>query len=324
MDTPLLGYGEEEVQGTSLQPFANLRGGGKTFHTGLDIGASLDGAGYYAAAAGVVRFIHSGSDMGTLMVVQHPLPGKRTVNAVYMHGGDVVFVEPGEKVVAGQLLGSMGESFSIENGGHYAHLHYGLYPGSFGETHNYGYRGVSAGLGDWYDPAHYLPVWIGNGGPLMTVPAGLPKSLDKAVGLLEQGKVAAAYAAAAGEDGAGLRTAIEQAVAGAMTRAEGIRARGYPGRALAFLQQQAKSCKGVPGGEELAAAAKAWKKDGVLKAAIKAEGRVLKTEAAAAKLAGSAAGVSEAQALWDALLKELADTCLVPRIEALRRGVDPR
>ena len=41
--TPLLGYGDEEVKGASLQPFANLRGGGKTYHTGQDVGASLDG-----------------------------------------------------------------------------------------------------------------------------------------------------------------------------------------------------------------------------------------------------------------------------------------
>ena len=56
-------------------------------------------------------------DMGTLLVVQHLLEDGRLVNAVYMHGGDTVFVKPGERVACGQLLGTMGLSFSAENGG---------------------------------------------------------------------------------------------------------------------------------------------------------------------------------------------------------------
>jgi murein DD-endopeptidase MepM/ murein hydrolase activator NlpD len=156
--TPLLGYGEEEVPGTGLQPFANPREGGRV-HTGQDVGACLDGAGYYAAADGVVKFVHSGSDMGTLLVLEHHLDEKGVVCAVYMHGGDTVFVKGGDRVEQGQLLGSMGMSFSLENGGHFAHLHYGLYPGPFQSSHNYGYKLAAAGLDDWLDPAKCLPRW---------------------------------------------------------------------------------------------------------------------------------------------------------------------
>jgi murein DD-endopeptidase MepM/ murein hydrolase activator NlpD len=98
--------------------------------------------------------------MGTLLVVEHHRAAKELVNAVYMHGGLQVFVEAGEKVTAGQLLGTQGLSFSIENGGHFAHLHLGLYPGPFSLTHNYGYKPASAGLDDWLDPAKVLPEWI--------------------------------------------------------------------------------------------------------------------------------------------------------------------
>ena len=49
---PLLGFHEEEVDGVNLQPFANLRQGGRVYHTGLDVGACLDGGGFYAAADG--------------------------------------------------------------------------------------------------------------------------------------------------------------------------------------------------------------------------------------------------------------------------------
>lgn len=157
---PMCGWPREEVAGVGLQPFANPRQDGTVFHTGQDLGACLDGAGYYAIASGIVRFVHWGSDMGTLLVVEHHRAAKELVNAVYMHGGSKVFVEAGDKVAAGQLLGTQGLSFSIENGGHFAHLHFGLYPGPFSLTHNYGYKPASAGLNDWFDPAKVLPEWI--------------------------------------------------------------------------------------------------------------------------------------------------------------------
>jgi murein DD-endopeptidase MepM/ murein hydrolase activator NlpD len=324
--TPLILMGEEVVSGTSLQPFANLRQNGKVYHTGLDVGAAMDGAGYYAAADGVVRMIHAGSDMGTMLVVQHHLGDKRLVNAVYMHGGGTVFVKGGEKVVSGQLLGTMGMSYSIENGGHYAHLHYGLYPGSFSETHNYGYRGVPAGLVDWYDPAHYLPVWREMTAQLVAVPPGGDGALPKASKPLASGKYASAYAVAqkAGEPGDALRQALEAAVEGAPKRAERIRDLGYPSAALAFLQRHAKSCKGIPGAEDLAALGKAWKASPAFKAALKNEARLLAAEAEALDELGGQGAPSAAKARYEALLEELGDTCLRPRLEALIRGTGVR
>jgi murein DD-endopeptidase MepM/ murein hydrolase activator NlpD len=156
--TPVLGYGQEEVPGAGLQPFANPREGGRV-HTGQDCAASLDGSGFYAAAEGVVKLVHSGSDMGTMLVLEHHLDEKQVVCAVYMHGGDTVFVKGGDRVEAGRLLGTMGLSFSLENGGHFAHLHYGLYPGPFQSNHNYGYKLAKDGLSDWLDPAKCLPRW---------------------------------------------------------------------------------------------------------------------------------------------------------------------
>lgn len=168
--TPVLGYGQEEVPGAGLQPFANPREGGRV-HTGQDFAASLDGSGFYAAAEGVVKLVHSGSDMGTLLVLEHHLDEKQVVCAVYMHGGDTVFVRGGDRVEAGRLLGSMGLSFSLENGGHFAHLHYGLYPGPFQSNHNYGYKLAREGLADWLDPAKCLPRWRDGNRPRPDEPA---------------------------------------------------------------------------------------------------------------------------------------------------------
>lgn len=58
----------------------------------------------------------------------------------------------------------MGTGFSLENGGHFAHLHFGLYPGPFEGTHNYGYKKKADGLLDWLDPAKCLPLWRTLGG----------------------------------------------------------------------------------------------------------------------------------------------------------------
>ncbi len=62
---------------------------------------------------GIVKLIHTGSDMGTLIVLQHHLGGKALVNSVYMHGGDTVFVKAGQRVTCGQLLGTMGSGMQV-------------------------------------------------------------------------------------------------------------------------------------------------------------------------------------------------------------------
>ncbi|MHC4820180.1 MAG: peptidoglycan DD-metalloendopeptidase family protein [Planctomycetota bacterium] len=162
---PLMDWGKEEVPGASLQPFANPRANG-VVHTGHDVGAAFDGAGYYAIADGIVKMVNAGSDMGTLIVVEHHVGDGELVTALYMHGGDTVFVKAGEKVKARQILGSMGLSYSLENGGHYAHLHFGMYPGPFVATHNYGYKKKAAGLSDWHDPQEVLTRWVDWSAPI--------------------------------------------------------------------------------------------------------------------------------------------------------------
>jgi murein DD-endopeptidase MepM/ murein hydrolase activator NlpD len=157
---PLLRWGREEVPHIVLQPFGKERRKGEIVHTGQDVGGCVDGAGFYAIADGVVRLLTTGTDMGGGIVVEHRRGEEELVNAVYMYGAGTVFVEAGEEVACGQLLGTMGLSFSVENGGQFAHLHFGLYPGPFRVGHNYGYRPAAEGLDDWLDPAECLPKWI--------------------------------------------------------------------------------------------------------------------------------------------------------------------
>ncbi len=275
--TPVLGYGEEEVEGTSLQPFGNPREGGRV-HTGQDFSACMDGSGTYAAADGIVKFVHSGSDMGTLLVLEHRLDEKGVVCAVYMHGGDTVFVKGGDRVAAGQLLGSMGMSFSLENGGHFAHLHYGLYPGPFQSNHNYGYKKAADGLGDWLDPAKCLPRWRD-----------------------------------------GNRPEADEAPEAIVGRAARLRKAGWPTRALGVLTDGAKVLKGKPGADALDGALDAWKKDPLFQKALKGEPRVEALEEARAKSVGMKDAMEKLLPAGKALLADLGDTDLAPRIrEAMR------
>ncbi len=325
--TPLLGYDAEEVDGTGLQPFANLRQNGTVHHTGKDVGACLDGAGYYACADGVVRFVHSGSDMGTLLVVQHSPDGRSLVNAVYMHGGDTVFVEAGERVRARQLLGTMGMSYSLENGGHFAHLHFGMYPGAFSATHNYGYKPVKAGLADWHDPAKFLPRWIARTAPAVGELRPLDPALAKALDAARREDLAKAMketdAVAARKDVSDalradidtLRAAIAAAPAAILRRAESMRDAGCPRDALAALQAAAPRIKGLAGEQTVTGALAAWPKDVKFARSLEAEKQFESTEAAAAKLAGKKDCEEKVGAMWRKLLEACADTYLRERVE---------
>jgi hypothetical protein len=173
---PLLAFGKEEVPGIHLQPFANLRKNDSLVHTGQDVGGCLDGAGLYAIGDGVVRYVATGSDCGTLIVVEHRCVAANAAadaapaqfTAVYMHAGGTVYVAAGDAVSCGQLLGTMGLSFSIENGGQFAHLHFGLYRGPFRVGHNYGYQPAAQELGSWLDPADALPKLLRGEAPFET------------------------------------------------------------------------------------------------------------------------------------------------------------
>jgi hypothetical protein len=325
--TPLLLWDDEEVQGTSLQPFANLRQNGTVYHTGKDVGACIDGAGYYAAADGVVKFVFSGGDMGTLTVIQHSPDGKSLVNAIYMHGGDTVFVKAGDRVKSGQLVGTMGMSYSIENGGHFAHLHYGMYPGAFALTHNYGYKPVSAGLADWIDPAKFLPRWIARTkcavGDLPALDASLAKAVDAAraedfAKSLKEIDAALAKKDAtdsARADADKLKTAIEAAPAAVVKRAEMIRDMGYPEAATASLAAAAPRVAGLADAAAVANALAQWQKDPAMKKALEGEKQFDATDAAAAKLAGKKENAEKIAAMWKKLLDAYGDTCLKERIE---------
>ncbi|MCK6459468.1 MAG: HEAT repeat domain-containing protein [Planctomycetes bacterium] len=273
---PLLGWGEEEVIDAPLRAFGEG-------HAATDKGACLDGAGVYAATDGVVRSVAPGE-----IVVEHLSNRREVLRAVYLHTGSVVFVEPGERVEPGQLLGTIGMGFTAENGAVFAHLEYRLGPPAPPE----------------YDPERFLSLWIDRTTPLLPPLRPLHASLRSAVREAESGAYGKAASLAtkardaaepgseAHADAVYLLGHLASVPAKGITRARRLRDAGYPGDALRDLNA-------LGAAEEVAA----WRADAAFEKALKGEAKV-----EAAERRGDAA-------LFRRLLSEYGDTCLRPRIE---------
>jgi len=319
---PLLAWGQEEAAGVPLAPFGSPRRDGAELHAGHDAGACLEGAGVYAAAAGVVKLVASGGDLGTVVVVAHHVGGGELLCAVYLRGGDTVFVKPGEAVACGQLLGTVGLGFSIENGGAVAHLHVGLYAGPFDPARVRGEAPAEAGLAGWVDPARALPRLVERTRPPVEDLRPLSGASARVVALVGKGAYGRAHEAARKQrDGAEpggeahveaiyVLGELERGPARALERARKTLALGYPAVALEHLRECAASMKGIPGAEELGATARAWHADAAFQKALKAEAAF----AAAVRRAAALKDPAQARALWEQFLAEYGDTPLRSRL----------
>ncbi|HEX5136219.1 MAG TPA: HEAT repeat domain-containing protein [Planctomycetota bacterium] len=273
---PLLGWGEEEVAD------APLRGCGEG-HPGTDKGANLDGAGVYAATDGVVRSVAPGE-----IVVEHQIPRREALRAVHLHTGPVVFVEPGERVTPGQLLGTIGMGFSAENGGVFAHLEYRIGPPA----------------PPAYDPERFLALWVDRTTPLLPALRPLHPNLrsaareaeagayGKATSLATRARDAAEPGSEAHADAVYLLGLLASVPAKGIARARRMRDAGYPADAL-------KDLEAIDAAKEIAA----WRADASFEKALKGEPRVESAERR---------GTPD---LLRKLLSEYGDTCLRPRIE---------
>jgi hypothetical protein len=122
-------------------------------HIGDDMGWNRPHRTVAAVAAGIVRSVACVDTWGYLVIIEHRERDGDAFCTVYAHLGPFVAVVPGEQVVAGQKIGTIGRSYSWENGGYLAHLHFAVHkgpylqpprPGSVVDTRYQGrrYRGV--------------------------------------------------------------------------------------------------------------------------------------------------------------------------------------
>lgn len=131
----------------------NARGFGDRHHLGADFngvgGKDTDlGDLVYASGHGLVLFAGEGGlHWGGVVLLEHRLKGGKTLQTLYGHL-DEIRVKPGEIVLRGQELGTVGNV----GGRYYAHLHFevrehiGIFIGP-------GYRKEPVG---WLDPEEFL------------------------------------------------------------------------------------------------------------------------------------------------------------------------
>ncbi len=98
-------------------------------HTGDDCGWFRDGNSVYAIGNGIIRLIHHSPDWGFLIVIEHKLKDNQYICSVYGHLSHLIYKKAGDIVKKGEKIGEIGLSYSIDNGGYGAHLHFGISKG---------------------------------------------------------------------------------------------------------------------------------------------------------------------------------------------------
>lgn len=111
---------EEETEG-----FAGM------VHIADDTGWHCDHRTVVALGNGLVRLVRCAPTWGCMVVIEHVLPDGQFCCSLYAHLSPFVCVAPGEVVRKGQKIGSIGRSFTWENGGYIAHLHCAIHKGPF-------------------------------------------------------------------------------------------------------------------------------------------------------------------------------------------------
>lgn len=117
------GFGIKTEQG----PFAD------SVHLAQDVSWGEVMATVVAVSPGTVKMVRIARESwGGLVVIEHQSPNGKTFCSLYGHLGPLITVQPGDQIAAGTKLGSLGRSYTAENGGYEVHLHFGIYNDVYG------------------------------------------------------------------------------------------------------------------------------------------------------------------------------------------------
>jgi murein DD-endopeptidase MepM/ murein hydrolase activator NlpD len=111
--------------GKHVKAFAN------SVHVGDDVAWFCDERTVVAIGDGVVRRAGCSHTWGYIVIVEHSAADGSKFCSLYAHLGPFVHVKPGDVVKKGQKIGTVGRSRTWENGGYWAHLHFGVHRGAY-------------------------------------------------------------------------------------------------------------------------------------------------------------------------------------------------
>ena len=119
-------------------------------HVGEDVSWQQDHQTVVAIANGLVRHVSCQASWGFMVIIEHCHPSGERFCSLYAHLGPYVCVAPGESIQMGQKIGSIGRSFSYENGGYFSHLHFAIHLGWFWQIYRTGSLVDARIDGKWY------------------------------------------------------------------------------------------------------------------------------------------------------------------------------
>lgn len=97
---------------------------------------------------------------GHILIIEHRLKDGNCVCSLYAHTSPFLYVKPGDSVVIGQKIATIGRANTVENGGYGAHLHFGIHHGPYdGGIWISGYVGTKNfidGRHAWQNPQEFL------------------------------------------------------------------------------------------------------------------------------------------------------------------------
>lgn len=127
-------------------PFAS------SVHAGDDVAWNRDDGTVVSTADGIVRLVSHTYSWGFIVVVEHRLPKREGYYcSLYAHLSPSIRVAAGQVVRKGQRIGSVGRSYTWENGGYPAHLHFGIHRGRYLQSRPWD-RAGSLEVGDGQSP----------------------------------------------------------------------------------------------------------------------------------------------------------------------------
>ncbi len=121
------------------------------YHVGEDSGFFLEGLPVHSIADGVVTGIRYEQSWGFMVTVESNLKMSNTITAIYGHLSKFIDVEVGQKVNTGDKIGDIASPESVENGGYFSHLHWGVAKGGHTVAKKYGYDRDTSNYFDPYE-----------------------------------------------------------------------------------------------------------------------------------------------------------------------------